>query len=124
MSASELRSRGSETVTWTDTSSGSTIVKTYSAAVAGAVLLWDGSGVAIAEPDDAGMSQEVVIFNADGSRRVSLRMPVRDDISVIGFHQLYYVGGELTAIVACVGRDFAYVIDPNTGRFIRSYETR
>jgi hypothetical protein len=124
MSARRLSWKNPLRISWIDESSGAEILKEYSAPVKGAVLLGDGSGVAIAEPDDGGGKSELVLLNADGTERFRIGVPVRDDLSVIGFDQLYYVGAELTAIVSFVGRDFAYVIDPETGRYTRSYETR
>jgi len=124
MRARRLSWRDPARISWIDESSGVSVLKEYFAPVKGAVLLRDGSGVAIVEPDDAGGKGDVAILNADGAERFRIGVPVRDGLSVIGFDQLYYVGVELTAVVSFVGRDFAYVIDPETGRFTRSYETR
>lgn len=126
MSARELHWKSPETVTWVDASSGKTMVRSYPFPLRGAVLLRDGSGIAVVEPGTTVESNDnhVVILNADGKERFRLSVPSRDGNRAIGFDQLYYVGEELTAIVLFVGRDFAYVIDPAAGSYIRSYETR
>ena len=124
MRARRLSWKNPTRISWIDESSGASVLKEYFAPVKGAVLLRDGSGVAIVEPDDAGGKGDVAILNADGAERFRIGVPVRDGLSVIGFDQLYYVGEDLTAIVTFVGRDFAYVINLETGRYTRSYETR
>lgn len=95
----------------------------YEKPIRSAVALRDRSGIAIVEPLVTYGESNAVIFNADGSLRFKLQLPVKDG-SVYGFDQMYYVNDELTAILAVTGRDFAYVVDEQTGGYIRHYETR
>jgi hypothetical protein len=96
------------------------ITKSFTARPSRALVLNDGSGVVVVEPRRNGGSNSLVIFNSDGSER--FRMGVPDEGRA--FHDVYYVGEELTAIVAFLTVDFAYVLDSTTGEVVRSYEIR
>jgi hypothetical protein len=95
----------------------------YEKPIRSAVALRDRSGIAVIEPLITYGQSNAVILNADGSLRFRLELPVKDG-SVYGFDQMYYVNDELTAILALTGRDFAYVVDEQSGSYIRHYETR
>jgi hypothetical protein len=73
-------------------------------------------------PSDA-QYRNAAVFNADGSERfrLSIPLPAPDGL---WFEQMYYVQGELTAFAALSGGDRAYVIDERNGAILRSYETR
>jgi len=67
---------------------------------------------------------KLLIFNLDGKERFRTAVPARNGVRSIGFDQVYYVHDELTPVVLFGGRDFAFVIDLNTGLHVRSYEMR
>ncbi len=122
MSISDLQwTVGAESLSWVV--DGVRISHEYDKPLRSAVTLRDGSGVAVVEPLMSYGESNAVILNADGSLRFRLRMQANDG-TVYGFDQMYYVDGELTAIFAVTGRDFAYVVDEANGTYIRHYETR
>jgi hypothetical protein len=85
--------------------------------------LLDGSGaVAVFPIGENGINNAQIIETA-GRVRCEVEVP-SEFRHGLGFHDAYYVNGELTAIFVVPGRDFAFVINENTGRVIRSYETR
>jgi hypothetical protein len=95
----------------------------YEKPIRSVVALRDRSGIAVIEPLITYCQSNAVILNADGSLRFRLELPVKAG-SVYGFDQMYYVNDELTAILALTGRDFAYVVDEQSGGYTRHYETR
>lgn len=99
------------------------ILKRYNYPIRSAVLLRDFSGAAVAEPYEEKGINNAVIFNADGSERFRLEFPI-DDPRSICFDQIYYINDELTAICVTRSADFAYVVDPTDGKYLRHYETR
>jgi hypothetical protein len=83
----------------------------------------DDSGAIVVLPiDDKGVNNALIV-NADGSARCFVQVP-SDFQSGRGFHDAYYVNGEMTAIFVLPTHDFAFVIDEKTGQVIRTYETR
>lgn len=98
---------------------GTLIEKRYSRATY-AVVLASGTGVAIVEPY-AGPNNAVIV-NADGTERVRLINPLTSK-GAICFMYPYYVGGELTVMVALPADQFGCVFDEQ-GRCLRTYETR
>lgn len=98
------------------------ITKEFSDEIGSALVLRDASGVAVVAPDaDLGPSN-AVIYEANGAERARVALP-RPDQHVM-FQQMYYVGDELTAIAITRGSDWAAVVDPWSGRSVRTYETR
>jgi len=112
---------GSKVVEWD--AEGSQHRVEYEKPIRSAVALRDRSGIAVVEPLIKYGESNAVILNADGSLRFRLQLPLKGG-SVYGFDQMYYVNDELTAIVAVTGRDFAYVVDEQSGLYSRNYETR
>jgi hypothetical protein len=94
--------------------------KSYGQPPVRVLRLEGGPGVVVVEPRLQGQANRLVAFNADGSVRFRMVVPGQG----LAFHDVYYVGRELTAIVAFLTADFAYVLDGNTGEVLRSYETR
>ena len=89
-----------------------------------ALPLKDGAGIAVVlDPQNQLNPNNALIINLDGSIRFRLRKPDSHDRDA-SFYYFNYVQGELTVILASLTRDFAYVVDPETGQFIRHYETR
>lgn len=87
------------------------------------VELADSSGFAVVGSFEEFGMHNTFIFNADGSERHCLAIPVSIR-NAICFHEIYYIDKELTAIIATKNIDFACVIDGNTGLYKRTYETR
>ena len=110
-----------QTISWSHGSA--SITKSYRFAVACANVLIDGHGVAVVESIEESGPRNAVVLNGDGSERFRVMSPL-PDFETQGFADMYYVNGELTAILVSPGRDFAVVIDENKGRCLRFYETR
>jgi hypothetical protein len=122
VNVSDLRwERGSTVVSWL--AEGRRVEKAYSRPIASVCELHEGCGVALVEAIEESGPHNAVVFNADGSTRFRLGLPL-PDYQVQGFADMYYVEQELTAILVTPGRDFAVVIDDNTGECLRTYETR
>lgn len=102
---------------------GRQVRKFYADPIRSAVVLLDGTGVALVEPYQAGRSENAVVFNADGSERFRVKLPVPDPRGY-WFEQMYYVQGVLTAFATVHGVDRAYAIDEHSGSILRTYETR
>ncbi|MBM6618976.1 hypothetical protein [Bacillus suaedaesalsae] len=87
------------------------------------VELSDKSGFAIVGSYDEFGKKNAFILNADGTERLIFTIPnkIRDAIC---FHEIYYIMGELTAIIVAGGIDFACIINSDTGEFKEIYETR
>ncbi|MDD2402838.1 MAG: hypothetical protein PHD60_11680 [Clostridia bacterium] len=87
------------------------------------VKLNDGTGFAVVLAQAEFGKNNAFIINANGSERFRLEVPrgIRDAIC---FHEMYYIKDELTAVIATNQCDFACVIDINSGKYIRQYETR
>jgi hypothetical protein len=87
------------------------------------VELSDKSGFAIVGSYDEFGKENAFILNADGTKRLILTIPnkIRDAIC---FHEIYYIMGELTAIIVAGGIDFACIINSDTGEYKKIYETR
>jgi len=114
-------SQDSKAISWSYGSA--SITKSYRFPVACANVLNDGHGVAVVESIEESGPRNAVVINGDGSERCRIASPLPEH-ETQGFADMYYVAGELTAIVVSAGRDFAAVIDEATGRCLRSYETR
>ena len=115
------RAVGTSEISWAN--AGRPVRKTYEQQVTSAVVLRDGSGVAVVEPVTQQGERNAVVFNADGSERCRLERPCRADDGC-HFAQIDYVRDELTVVVVIHGTNFAYVFEPVTGAYIRHYETR
>ena len=111
--ASELEWQyGDRSLSWKGNSG--QVTKAYSEPVQSACLLARSDGVAVVEPyKEVGM-RNAVIFNADGSERVRLQVPIEEAI-VYAFDSMYYIQGRLTAILATTRGDLAGVVDEETG---------
>lgn len=85
--------------------------------------LRDESGVVAILPIQKDNRCNARIIEKSGATRCALEIPgeFRDGA---GFYDAYYVSDELTAIFVTRSRDVAFVIDEESGRVIRSYETR
>ncbi|WP_425618825.1 hypothetical protein NA78x_002541 [Anatilimnocola sp. NA78] len=83
----------------------------------------DDSGVIVVFPIEKNGFSNAQIINSTGTVRCQLEIPY-EFRNGHGFWDAYYVQGELTAILLTPGRDFAFVIDEQTGCVLRSYETR
>lgn len=101
---------------------GQEISKDFSEEVPSAVVLRDDSGIAVVAPESVLGADNAVIYNADGSERSRVSPPQPDRHRA--FQQMYYVGEDLTAVAITTGSDWAAVVDPETGRAMRPYETR
>lgn len=100
---------------------GKKVEKNYPYAVCAEKLKGD-SGVIIIEPSSKKDPDNAVIYNSDGSMRVRVVNPMKDEGAKC-FADVYYVNDELT-LIAAGGRVFyACVIDEN-GNTLRIYETR
>lgn len=87
------------------------------------VELSDKSGFAIVGSYDEFGMNNAFILNADGTERFALTIPLKIK-GAICFHEIYYIMGELTAIVATHSTDVACTINTNTGEYKNIYETR
>ncbi|MFS1514341.1 hypothetical protein VQL36_18225 [Chengkuizengella sp. SCS-71B] len=87
------------------------------------VELADRSGLAIVFSTEEYGVNNAFIINANGSERLRLKVP-SDIRGVICFHEIYYIGDDLTAIIVANGCDFACVYDVNSGNIKKKYETR
>ena len=87
------------------------------------IELIDHSGFAIVQAKDELGSENAKIINSDGTERIKLKIPDNVD-DAISFHEIYYVNGDLTAIIATRSRDVACIFDPNTGIYSKIYESR
>lgn len=87
------------------------------------IKLSDKTGFAIVGSYDEFGMNNAFILNGDGTIRFILTIPesIKDAIC---FHEIYYIKGELTAIIATRNIDFACVIDVTTGDYNKIYETR
>lgn len=87
------------------------------------VKLADGLGFAlVGSYEEFGMNN-AFILNADGTKRFLLSIP-NCLTNPICFHEIYYTGTELTAIIATRSVDFACAVDSNTGICGKTHETR
>lgn len=109
----------SSDVTWLN---GNDLVRLcYARPIPRALPLLDGSGVAIVEPhEDVGPNNAIVV-DANGALRFRIALP-RDGRSWFG--DIYYIDVELTVIEWRGGTDFAHVVDEQSGRLVRSRESR
>lgn len=85
--------------------------------------LRDGSGVVVVLPMRDDGKSNAQIRNASGEVRCEIEIPASFGGGK-GFADAYYVNGELTAIFVRPGRDFAFVVDEQTGRILKSYEAK
>jgi len=87
------------------------------------VELTDKSGFAIVGSLSEFGKNNAFILNADGTDRLILTIPhkIRDAIC---FNEVYYIMGELTAIIVANGVDFACTVNSDTGEFNKINETR
>ncbi len=95
----------------------------YKLPIQSVIQLNDHTGFAIVLSKDEVGKENAKIINFDGTERIRLEIP--DNIKdALCFHEIYYVYGDLTAIIATSSRDIACVFDPNTGVYSKIYETR
>ncbi|TWT29974.1 hypothetical protein Enr8_46310 [Blastopirellula retiformator] len=85
--------------------------------------LRDDSGVVVVLPMRDDGKSNAQIRNASGEVRCEIEIPASFR-GGNGFADAYYVNGELTAIFVRPGRDFAFIVDEQTGRILKCYETR
>lgn len=97
--------------------------KEYNNNIWSVIKLSDNNGFAIVLSHEDYGRHNAFIINADGTERYRLDTPTSIK-NVICFHEIYYINGELTAIIATTEVDFAYNIDPNSVNFNKIYETR
>jgi len=97
--------------------------KEYNNKIWSVVRLSDNNGFAIVLSHEDYGRHNAFIINADGTERFRLDIPTSIK-NVIRYYEIYYINGELTAIIATTGMDFACVIDPKSGHFNKIYETR
>lgn len=102
---------------------GCLVNKTYRFPVRSAILLDDGTGVAVVEPFEEKGRDNAVVFNSDGTERFRLKFPLPEPYGNC-FDQIYYVEGKLTAFANLRGNDFAYELNQQTGEVLRSHESR
>jgi hypothetical protein len=87
------------------------------------IVLNDKSGIAIVGSyEEFGISNAFII-NADNSIRFFLQIP-QSIKNPICFHEIYYIGRELTAIIATNNFDYTCVINEKNGIYKRIFETR
>jgi hypothetical protein len=99
---------------------GKTIEKDYPG-ITYAIPLASGTGVVVVEPY-AGHPDNAIIFDADGTERIRLVNPLTS-IGAICFIYPYYVGPDLTLVVALRDLQYGCVFDAD-GRCLRTYEAR
>jgi hypothetical protein len=99
------------------------IMRSYQFPIQSVNVLHDAQGVAVVESIQETGPRNAVILHRDGTERFRVLSPIPENL-VRGFSDCYYVGEELTAILICVGRDFAVVVDESSGKCLRHYETR
>jgi hypothetical protein len=104
--------RGSNQISWRYL--GEKILKVYSSPPDAVCLLKDGEGVAVVESYRATGPRNGTILDCDGRERFRLALPMRSEF-VHGYYDMYYISGELTAILATIHGDFKFVVDPSTG---------
>lgn len=97
--------------------------KKYRFPVRSAILLIDGTGVAVVEPFEERGRDNGVVFNGDGTVRFRLKFPLPEPYGNC-FDQIYYVEGKLTAFANQNGTDFAHELNPQTGEILKTYESR
>jgi hypothetical protein len=102
---------------------GKNISKEYEFPIRSAVMLDDGSGVAVVEPFETSGRNNAVVFNSDGSERFRLTFPLPEPYGNC-YDQMYYVSDKLTAFANVRGNDWGYVLDQATGRVLESFESR
>lgn len=88
--------------------------------VVNAIPLLSG-GVAVIEGND--WTAHAIIFNLDGSLRVSLQNPFRPEDGMV-FYYFNYEGANLIVVLAGTTRDFACQVDELTGVLSSPRETR
>ena len=113
--------RGSAVVSWY--CDGQRIEKAYREPLRSVCELRGGDGVAVVEAVGESGPRNAAVFDDDGGIRFRVE-PAFPDYQVQGFSDMYYVNDELTAILLTPGRDFAVVVNPQTGKHLRVYETR
>jgi hypothetical protein len=96
---------------------------TYILPIQSVIELNDHSGFAIVVSKDELGTENAKIINSDGTDRIKLKIPDKVE-DVICFHEIYYVNGDITAIIATRSRDIACVFDLTTGTYTKIYETR
>jgi hypothetical protein len=102
---------------------GDAIVKSYKHPIRSAVPLADLTGVAIVEAvEDAG-NNNAMIWNYDGSERLRIQFPLRDQYGYF-FDQMYYVNNRLCVFANLGTIDFRYEIDESSGKILASFESR
>jgi hypothetical protein len=113
--------RGSAVASWY--CEGRRVEKAYRKPIASVCELHGGCGVALVEAIEESGPSNAVVFDDDGGVRFRVDIPL-PHYQVQGFADMYYIKDELTAILVTPGRDFAVVIDSQTGKCMRTYETR
>jgi len=100
---------------------GHVIEKTSKGRIFG-VPLKSGNGVVVVDLHSSAGSENAKIFNCDGTERCTVSNPMQQE-GAICYEDIYYVGDELTLILAMPERQFACVVDEN-GHILKVYETR
>ncbi len=87
------------------------------------ILTEDCNNLAIVFSNEEYGNENAYLYSFDGNNCIKLVHPqsIRD---VICFHEIYYISGKLTAIIATSHCDFACEIDEKTGEIEKVYETR
>jgi hypothetical protein len=98
-------------------------LKQFQRVLQSVVKLADGLGFAVVGSYEEFGMNNAFILNEDGTERYLLDIP-KSITNPICFHEIYYIGSELTAIIVNQGVDFACVVDSNTGLYGKTYETR
>ena len=102
---------------------GQRIEKTYRFPIRSAILLRDGSGVAVVEPFKEAGRDNAVVFDGNGELRFRLKFPLPEPHGY-SYDQMYYVKDKLCAFANLDGTDFRYEVEESTGELLASSESR